>query len=161
MANLIGGKINEGKILETKEVPAFRPEKIANQEKKIDLNQIRVEKNKKVSSPQEKITEDNIVVTSQALTAQKQRAAAIDTILAEGLSEIFLKMKPEEQKIFQKKGEETVDKINELLNQTKIKINKIVSLIRKWLSLIKGINKFFLEQEVKIKTDKIIRLKNR
>lgn len=161
MANLVGGKINESKLLEKIETPSLKPEKIANPELKAESAPSRVEKIKDIPGPREKINEGNIVVTSQALTAQKQRAAAIDTILAEGLSEIFLHMKPEEQKIFQKKGEETVNKINELLNQTKVKINTIVSLIRKWLSLIKGINKFFLEQEVKIKADKIIRLKDR
>ena len=31
-----------------------------------------------------------------------------------------------------------------------------MSLIREWLKVIPGINKFFLEQTVKIKTDKII-----
>jgi hypothetical protein len=47
------------------------------------------------------------------------------------------------------------------LGQTKIKVNKIIDLIRRWLKLIPGINKFFLEQEVKIKADKIIRLKDK
>ena len=92
---------------------------------------------------------------------QQKRAKEIDSILSEGLNEVFLKMKPEEQKTFQKKGEETVLKINELLNQTKLKVNKIVSLIKKWLLLITGINRFFLEQEVKLKADKIIRLRDK
>lgn len=114
-----------------------------------------------VAQPLEKKGEGASLPVGQAQSYQKQRAQAIDNILSEGLNEVFLKMKPAEQKIFQQKGEETVLKINELLNQTKVKINKIVSLIRKWLSLIKGINKFFLEQEAKIKADKIIRLKDK
>ena len=36
---------------------------------------------------------------------------------------------------------------------------KIIDVIKKWLSIIPGINKFFLEQEAKIKTDKIMELK--
>lgn len=92
---------------------------------------------------------------------QKKQSEAIDNILADGLDELFLKMKPEEQKAFKKKGEETVKKISLLLNQAKIKMDKLVSLIRHWLLMIKGINKFFLEQEVKIKTDKILRLRDR
>jgi hypothetical protein len=98
---------------------------------------------------------------SAAQDFQKKRAAAIDNILAEGLNEIFLKMDAKQQAEFKKKGEETVSKINILLNQTKIKLNKIVSLIRSWLKLIPGVNKFFLEREVKIKADKIIKLKDK
>jgi hypothetical protein len=58
-------------------------------------------------------------------------------------------------------GEETVEKINSLLDKTKIKIGKIINLIKKWLKIIPGINQFFLEQEAKIKTDKIINLKDK
>jgi len=70
-------------------------------------------------------------------------------------------MNASEQKAFKLKGEETVTKINELLSHTKVKVNKIIALIRDWLKLIPGINKFFLEQETKIKADKIIKIKNK
>jgi len=92
---------------------------------------------------------------------QKKRAVAIDNILAEGLNDIFLKMNTKEQKAFKLKGEETVMKINELLSHAKVKVNKIIALIRDWLKLIPGINKFFLEQETKIKADKIIKIKDK
>jgi hypothetical protein len=91
---------------------------------------------------------------------QLRRAQEIDDILAEGLNDIFLKMNSQEQAAFKKAGEETVAKINVLLSETKVKVNKIVDLIKKWLKMIPGVNKFFLEQEVKIKTDKIIKIKN-
>jgi hypothetical protein len=35
-----------------------------------------------------------------------------------------------------------------------------VDVIKRWLSIIPGINKFFLEQDAKIKAEKIIKLKN-
>jgi len=50
-------------------------------------------------------------------------------------------------------------KINTLLDKAKINLGKIASLIRKWLSIIPGVNKFFLEQEAKIKADEIMKLK--
>lgn len=103
----------------------------------------------------------NILAASQAQSYQKKRAAAIDNILADGLNEVFLKMNPKQQSEFKKKGEETVAKINELLGQTKIKVNKIIDLIRAWLKLIPGVNKFFLEQEAKIKADQIIKVKDK
>lgn len=90
-----------------------------------------------------------------------KRAAEIDKILATGLNEIFLKMSPQEQAVFKKTGEETVAKINVLLSETKVKVRKIIELIKKWLKLIPGVNRFFLEQEAKIKADKIVNLKNK
>ena len=119
------------------------------------------EKIKESPKPIERKGEGNIVAVSQTQNWQKQRAAEIDTILAEGLNEVFIKMNAAQQAEFKKTGEETVVKINKLLMETKVKVNKIVELIRKWLKLIPGVNKFFLEQEVKIKADKIIRLKNK
>ena len=137
------------------------PEKIMSPEKKIENISSSGEKKPEIKSVPEIININTPVSTPAAVTYQQKRIKEIDNILSDGLNEIFLKMKPNEQKEFKKRGEETVLKINELLNQTKVKINKIISLVRKWLSLIVGINKFFLEQEVKIKADKIMRLKDK
>lgn len=100
------------------------------------------------------------VKTTVAIDYHAERAQAIDKILAEGLHEIFLQLDKKKQQEFKQTGEETVSKINALLNKTKVKLDKIVDLIRNWLRLIPGVNRFFLEQEAKIKADKIIRLKN-
>lgn len=90
-----------------------------------------------------------------------KRAQEIDNVLAEGLNDIFLKMDSRQQADFKKAGEETVSKINVLLSETRVRVNKIIELIKKWLKMIPGVNKFFLEQEAKIKTDKIIKIKNK
>jgi len=136
-------------------------EKIISPEKKIENISSSGEKKSELKPAPEIININSPVKTPVAITYQQKRIQEIDSILSDGLNEVFLKMKPAEQKIFKKKGEETVLKINELLNETRIKINKIISLIRKWLSLVVGINKFFLEQEVKIKADRIMRLKDK
>lgn len=90
-----------------------------------------------------------------------RREAEIDAYLSEGLSQTFLAMPPEKQQIFKEEGEKTAKKINLLLDATKINVGKIISLIKKWLKLISGINRFFLDQEAKIKADKIIKIKNK
>lgn len=90
----------------------------------------------------------------------KIRAKAIDNILAEGLHEVFLQMDGRRQQEFKRVGEETALKINILLDKAKIKVDKIIDLIRRWLKLIPRVNQFFLEQEAKIKADKIVRLKD-
>lgn len=90
---------------------------------------------------------------------EKEQEVQIEKILASGVEDAYLKMPEDKKREFKKVGEETAQKINEILNKGKVKVWKIVELIRKWLSLIPGVNKFFLEQEAKIKTDKIMKIK--
>ena len=80
----------------------------------------------------------------------------IEHILEEDLTDLYLKMTPPQQELFKKKGEETASKIRELLHHTKVNAKKIFDLLREWLKLIPGVNRFFLEQEAKIKTDQIL-----
>jgi len=67
-------------------------------------------------------------------------------------------MTPQEQKRFKEEGEKTTIKINQLLDKAKVSVSKIVALIKRWLSLIPKTNKYFLEQEAKIKADKIFKI---
>jgi hypothetical protein len=160
---MTGDIIIKKSIIEKPEIAPIKPEKPFVQENKIELALPPVEVIKNVPRPpiNKQDEKKNIVVSGQAQDWQKQQAAAIDNILAEGLNEVFLKMEPAQQANFKKVGEETTNQINRLLLEAKVKINKIMSLIRNWLKLIPGVNKFFLEQEVKIKTDKIIKIKNK
>ncbi|MDD4901912.1 MAG: hypothetical protein PHE24_02140 [Patescibacteria group bacterium] len=93
------------------------------------------------------------------ISEYEEREKQIENFLSVGLEEIYLGLPLEKQAEFRKEGEKTAKKIEKLLEKTKINIGKIVNLIRKWLSLIPGVNKFFLEQEAKIKADEIIKLK--
>lgn len=83
----------------------------------------------------------------------------IEDIMGEDLTDAFLKLSPERQQKFKEKGEETASKIQQIIEGAKVNTKKIFDLIRKWLKMIPGINRFFLEQEAKIKTDKILSLK--
>lgn len=83
----------------------------------------------------------------------------IESILEEDLGEIYNNLTPQEQKAFRIKGEEVAHSIFQLVyHKTKIKVKKIIKLIHNWLKTVPGINRFFLEQEAKIKADKIIQL---
>ncbi|MFH1405047.1 MAG: hypothetical protein ABIH21_03035 [Patescibacteria group bacterium] len=79
----------------------------------------------------------------------------IEELMSEDLTEMFLQMTPQEQEEFKIKGEQTASTIRELVTKTKLNTKKIFHLIKSWLKLIPGVNRFFLEQEAKIKTDKI------
>ncbi|NQV89426.1 MAG: hypothetical protein HQ488_03845 [Parcubacteria group bacterium] len=80
----------------------------------------------------------------------------VEVILEEDLMDLYLKLPVDQQAAFKAKGEETLSKIRVLLNASKINAKKIFSLIGEWLKMIPGVNNFFLAQEAKIKTDKIL-----
>jgi hypothetical protein len=141
-------------------LPPLHPEQIASVEEKAEKAPFAPEKSQEILKAGETVSAATRAVTPVTLSYQEQRAQAIDLILSEGLNEVFLKMNAAQQQEFKKRGEETVKKINTLLDKTKIKAGKIIDLIRAWLKLIPGINRFFLEQEAKIKADKIIKVKD-
>jgi hypothetical protein len=85
----------------------------------------------------------------------------VEKLLEEGLEDAYKEMTPIQQQEFKIKGEKTALEIRSLLKGTHVKIKKIFLLIIEWLKIIPGLNRFFLEQEAKIKADKIIALKNR
>ena len=153
--DLLGNKIEQGPSSLSPETPASpenKPEQIVEQaiEKK--------EESLETSAP---VVVPNPTSSSINTTYRERRAHLIDETLAEGLGNSYLAMSPAQQKTFKEKGEETVAKINILLDETKVKVKKIVNLIKKWLSLITGVNKFYLDQEAKIKADKILNLKDK
>ena len=84
---------------------------------------------------------------------------SVENILEEDLEEIYLEMNPDSQEKFKIEGEKTTQQIMALIHKTKATFKKIFKLITNWLKIIPGINKFFLEQEAKIKTDKILKIK--
>jgi len=85
----------------------------------------------------------------------------VEKILEDGLGDAFQRLSPVAKQEFKIKGEKTAAKISELLRSTHVKVKQIIRLIIDWLKILPGINRFFLEQEAKIKTDKIIALKNK
>lgn len=80
----------------------------------------------------------------------------VENILEEDLGVVYFALDRLKQEEFKTKGEKTANKIVNILAKPKVKIKKIIFLIRDWLMIVPGINKFFLEQSVKIKTDKIL-----
>lgn len=80
----------------------------------------------------------------------------IEHVMEDGLKDAFVSLSPLEQQEFKLKGEQTARAIRNLLGETKIKIKKIFQLLLEWLKLLPGVNRFFLEQEAKIKVDQIL-----
>ena len=85
----------------------------------------------------------------------------IEKIMEEGLNDSYQRLSPVAKQEFKLKGEQAASQIRELLKSARVKVKKILRLILDWLRILPGVNHFFLEQEAKIKTDKIIALKNK
>ena len=82
----------------------------------------------------------------------------IENIMSENLKEVFLEMTPEKQIEFKREGERVAGIIYQMIFSAKIQVKKIISLLAGWLKRLPGVNKYFIEQESKIKADKIINL---
>ncbi len=83
----------------------------------------------------------------------------VEQVLSDGLEDTYQKLDPATQAQFRSLGEATAEKVAGLLEQTKVQTKKILDLIVNWLKIIPGVNQFFLEQEAKIKTDKLLALR--
>lgn len=97
-------------------------------------------------------------LTTTIVKEKSQTVKEIENILSEDMNEIYQNLSPDIKQEFKRRGEETAFKIEQLICQVKIAVYKIVDLIKQWLLIVPGVNKFFLEQETKIKTDKILAL---
>lgn len=84
----------------------------------------------------------------------------IEKIMEDGLADAYRELTPVQQQEFKLKGEEVANKIRDLMRRTRVKIKQIFKLLVEWLRLLPGVNRFFVEQEAKIKADKILALKN-
>jgi len=84
---------------------------------------------------------------------------AVEKILSEGLEGAFVSLTPVQQQEFKHNGEVVSIQIAEMLKKTRVNVKKVFALVLSWLKFLPGINKFFLEQEAKIKTDHILALK--
>jgi len=88
--------------------------------------------------------------------AKSARLKQIETVMQADLADLYLSMNKRQQTIFKTAGESTARQIESILTIGKSVFQKIFSALKKWLQLIPAVNRFFIEQEAKIKTDKII-----
>src|SRR3989338_1249463 len=134
----------------------------------VDKSAVETESTEKIISPKQETTPEE-KTTSQPTSlspAKKQITTreldelitAVEKILEKDLSNAYRRLSPIAQQEFKLKGEQTARSIRTLLNSTKLKVRKIFHLILQCLKILPGINRFFLEQEAKIKTDRIILL---
>jgi len=96
--------------------------------------------------------------TLQTKSIKDKDLLAVENILAENLAEAFSQLSLEKQAEFKAEGEKVANTIWQMVESAKIQVKKVMDLIKNWIKKLPGINRFFLEQEAKLKTDKIIAL---
>lgn len=144
-------------VLEVPPAPEALPEKVF--EKTPAPFEIREEIIKPPPLP--KPTSPSLPAAPTVILPKSQLHLAVEGILEEGLGDVYFKLPPEKREEFKKAGEVTSLKITQMLQHATWKIKEIFHLILKWLRIIPGVNKYFLEQEAKIKSDRILALKKR
>lgn len=101
--------------------------------------------------------------TPAAPIAQPKTQARQDiaNVLSEGLTQVYQGMTPQEQQAFRVAGEQAASQIEAMMKGFHATARAVLGIIRQWLRLIPRVNKYFLEQESKIKTDKMMSLQRK
>ena len=113
--------------------------------------------------PMRGVSDSNLLVGSvQDITpmpapAKSQLEKEIEDVLAEDLESLYWELSESERLVFKHKGEETASMVRLLLGEVNVRVQEIFRLIVEWLKLLPGISQFFVEQEAKIKTDKLLK----
>ena len=146
------------------EKPSFSVDKEQSEAKeKSGENQPKKEASpiRSAEEPKRKINLSGITRRKPIPQIRDKEVVQIEKILESGLDDSYQRLSPIAKQEFKLKGEQTSLKLKELLKSSHVKAKKIFKLILDWLKILPGVNKFFLEQEAKIKTDKILALKNK
>ncbi len=85
----------------------------------------------------------------------------VEEILEEDLAEAYLQLPPDLRAKFKERGEDVAAAVRRMMTGAKVRAKDVLRLIVSWLRLIPHVNRFFLEQEAKIKTDRIVALAER
>lgn len=85
----------------------------------------------------------------------------IESVLSEHVNVMISHMDPQTKAAFKLEASETASTIEKLVSTAKATAKKVIRLITAWLRMIPGVNEFYIEQEAKIKADKILELQNR
>ncbi len=100
--------------------------------------------------------------TATAIAVPPDKVAEeVDAILKENLDEAITAMPEEAKQRFWQKGKELSVILADMVRRYKVEVKHVLTLLKNWLTSIPGVNRFFLEQEAKIKTDRILELEQK
>jgi len=118
-------------------------------------NELRIEPLPETVSPVQAHTS----VPTKAVRMVSPMHRQIEKVLEEDLLPLYRELNSEQRMQFRVAGEEAAGKIERLLSKAVVRARDVIKVLKDWLSLLPGVNRFFIEQEAKIKADKILFLK--
>lgn len=155
MADLVGGM---------EKTPKF--EALPHEESSVEADEkaleTLIETQGELPEEESKITELPARAAEGAQSAGPARAAGaardavqieVEKILEKDLKLYYASLPADAKVKFKKKGEEAASEISKMVRSLKLEFKKALTLIRDWLLTIPGVNRFFLEQEAKLKVD--------
>lgn len=146
-------------------IPEAEPGKISVEKEAVPVKEAKVKEEKEVKGKLKPIKEKiekakPPKIAAKRTSIEEETEKKIEDILEEDLEDTYFQLPEDKRAEFKQEGEEAAWKITDiLLHKPKLYIIKIIAIIRKWLKMVPGVNKFFLEQETKIKTEKILEIK--
>ncbi len=149
----------------TPEIPAGETELTPNQADHLAIEQSAEAKDTFLEQAAEDVPVTPIAPAGAAPVADTKPAiiedevmVEVEKILEEGLGDYVATLPEEAKERFLAKGRDVASELSGMVRVFKVEVRRTLQLIRDWLLTIPGVNKFFLEQEVKIKTDRILGL---
>ena len=148
-------------IISSPEATIDYPEQLAGAETSVEkpaeqqAGRESVSREQDIPSLQPKPVDEGVTIhpIPKSITLRK-----IESILEGDLDDVYFRLDEAHQRLFKEEGERAAKQIEAVLATGKSIAVKILAIIKKWLQVIPGINKFFIEQEAKIKTDQITRI---
>jgi hypothetical protein len=123
------------------------------------------EKDNFLETAQEAAPTSTVTPATQAAPAQEAAPVEkdpvtqeVEKILEDGLGEYIPDMPDEAREKFIKKGGEVAGEVSGMVRSMNVGVKRVLDLIKDWLLTIPGVNRYFVEQEAKIKTDRIVDL---
>lgn len=125
------------------------------------------EKDNFLETAKEEAPTSTVTPASQTAAPAQEAAAPVEKdqitlevekILEDGLGDYVPDMPDEARERFIHKGGEVAGELSSMVRSLNVKVKRVVTLIREWLLTIPGVNRYFIEQEAKIKTDRIVNL---
>lgn len=104
-------------------------------------------------------TTSSVATQDQVQALEKDQVTIeVEQILEKDLAEIYDSLPEDVKPVFKKKGEQTALAITDMVKRATVKMSEVMKLVMDWLKIIPGVNRFYLEQEAKIKSDHIVTL---
>lgn len=158
MADLLGQVAEQPKIEATPPEDAY----VEAERNAVEVEK-RIEQNKNFLEQPDTEAPTTAIVEGQPVQAaptppqgpKDEVLVEVEKIMEKGLDDLYKSLPDAAKPIFKKKGEETAASLAQMVRSLNVQFKRALQMIRDWLLTIPKVNKFFLEQEAKIKVDEL------